>query len=144
MLKTGIGIRFPGTCEKAFNFYKSVFGGEFIDFIKIGDDPYTRENSPKEEHGKVAYVALQVGNMIIGADDAPDSAIKQLTSGNMLSIGLVPDSKKEADRLFKALSASGNITSAPTEYPWGYLGGLIDKFGISWGVWYRPPPAKQP
>lgn len=139
MFKTSIGMRFPGTCEKAFNFYKSVFGGEFIDFIKIGDDPYTRENFPKEEHGKVAYVALQVGDMIIGADDAPDSAMKQLTSGNMLSIGLLPDSKKEADELFKKLAAQGKVITAMTDYPWGYIGSITDNFGISWGIWYKPP-----
>ncbi len=139
MLTTGIGLRFPGTCEKAFNFYKSVFGGEFIDFIKIGDDPYTKENSPKEEHGKMAYAALQLGNVIIGGDDAPDSDMKQLSSGNMLSIGVMPDSKNEVDRIFNALAEGGKVTTKPTEYPWGYLGGLTDKFGVTWGVWYRPP-----
>ena len=140
MLKTGIGLRFPGTCEKAFNFYKSVFGGEFIDFIKIGDDPYTRENSPKEEHGKVAYIALQLGNVIIGGDDAPDADMKQLSSGNMLSIGVMPDSKKEADRIFKGLAAGSKSITEMTDYPWGYIGSVLDKYGINWGVWYQPPP----
>ena len=139
MLKTGIGLRFPGTCEKAFNFYKSVFGGEFIDFIKIGDDPYTRENSPKEEHGKVAYVALQLGNVIIGGDDAPEADIKQLSSGNMLSIGVIPDSKKEADRIFKGLSAGARAITEMADYPWGYIGSVLDQYGVNWGVWYQPP-----
>lgn len=142
-MKCGIGISFPGTCEKAFNFYKSVFGGEFIGFTKIGEDPYTRENSPKEEHGKVAYVALQVGDMLIGGDDAPDSAITQLTPGSMLSIGLLPDSKGEVDRIFQALSVDGSDIEKPTEYPWGYLGSLTDKFGIRWGVWFIPPPQEK-
>ena len=139
MLTTGIGLRFPGTCEEAFNFYKSVFNVEFINLTKIGDDPYTRENSPKEEHGKVAYVALQVGNVIIGGDDAPEADMKQLTAGNMVSIGVLPDSKDEVDRIFNALAVGGKVTTKPTEYPWGYLGSLTDKFGIGWGVWYVPP-----
>ena len=140
MFKTSIGMSFPGTCEKAFNFYKSVFGGEFMGFAKIGDDAYTKEHSPKEEHGKVAFVALQVGDMIIGAADAPESDIKQLTTGNTLSIALMPDSKKEADELFKKLSAGGKVTAEMTDYPWGYIGSLTDKFGVGWGVWYQPPP----
>jgi PhnB protein len=47
MITTGIGLRFPGTCEMAFNFYKSVFGGEFLGFVRIGDDPYTSVLSDK-------------------------------------------------------------------------------------------------
>jgi uncharacterized glyoxalase superfamily protein PhnB len=52
MFKANIGARFPGTCEKAFNFCRSVFGGEFLDFIRIGDDPYTKANSPKRSTGR--------------------------------------------------------------------------------------------
>jgi PhnB protein len=143
MLTTGIGLRFPGTCEEAFNFYKSVFGGEFLDFIKIGDDPYTRENSPKEEHDKVAYVALQLGNVIIGGDDAPDSDIKQLSSGNMLSIGVLPDSKKEADRIFKELAVGSKAVTEMVDYPWGYIGSVQDKYEVNWNIWYKPPPPEK-
>ena len=139
MLKTGIGLRFPGTCEKAFNFYKSVFGGEFLEFIRIGDNPYTRENSPKEEHGKVAYVSLQLGNVIIGGDDAPEVQMKEMVPGNMLGISVEPDSKKEADKLFKALAAGGKAITEMTDYPWGYIGNILDKYGVNWGVWYKPP-----
>jgi PhnB protein len=140
MIRTDIGIRFPGTCEKAFNFYQSVFGGEFLAFIRIGDDPYTKANSPKKEHGKVAFVALQLGNVILGGDDAPEDQMKQLVPGNMLGIGVEPDSKKEADRLFKGLSAGGKVTAEMTDYPWGYIGSIQDKFGVAWTVWYKPPP----
>ncbi len=140
MLRVDIGARFPGTCEEAFNFYKSVFGGEFLDFIRIGDDPFTKANSPEEEHGKVAFVALQLGNVIFGADDAPEAQMKQMTPGNMLSISVEPDSKKEADRIFKGLSAKGKVTAPMTDYPWGYIGSVLDNFGVNWGVWYKPPP----
>jgi PhnB protein len=143
MITTGIGLRFPGTCEMAFNFYKSVFGGEFLGFVRIGDDPYTRENSPKEDHGKVAYVALQLGNVIIGGDDVPDSDLKQLSSGNMLSIGVLPDSREEADRIFKGLSAESKTITEMVDYPWGYIGGVQDKYGVNWNVWFKPPPSEK-
>ena len=100
---------------------------------------HTRENSPKEEHGKVAYVALQLGNVIIGGDDAPEADIKQLSSGNMLSIGEMPDSKKEADRIFKGLAVGSKSITEMTDYPWGYIGSVLDKYGVNWGVWYQPP-----
>jgi PhnB protein len=145
MIKANIGASFPGTCEKAFNFYKSVFGGEFLDFLRIGDDPYTKANSPIEDHGKVAFVALKIGDVIFGAADAPADAISSLVEGNMLSISVQPDSKAEADRLFKGLAEGAKAVTEMVDYPWGYIGSVTDKFGINWGVWYiPPPPAKQP
>jgi PhnB protein len=143
MFKVNIGSSFPGTCEQAFNFYKSVFGGEFLDFIRIGDDPYTKANSPKEEHGKVAFVALQLGDVIFGGADAPSGAMSQLTPGNMLSISVQPDSRKEADRIFQGLAAEGKVTTEMTDYPWGYIGSIADNYGINWGVWYIPPAEKK-
>jgi PhnB protein len=139
MFKVNIGARFPGTCEQAFRFYMSVFGGEFLEFLRIGDDPYTKAHSPKEEHGKMAFVSLQLGNVIFGGDDAPENIAGQLTPGNMLGISVEPDTKKEADRLFKALAAGGKATMEMTDYPWGYIGSVTDKFGINWTVWYMPP-----
>jgi PhnB protein len=140
MFKVNIGASFPGTCEQAFQFYKSVFGGEFLEFLRIGDDPYTKANSPKEEHGKVAFVDLQLGNVIFGAADAPADAVNSLVAGNMLSISVQPDSKAEADRIFKGLAEGAKVVTKMTDYPWGYIGSVTDKFGISWGVWYIPPP----
>jgi PhnB protein len=142
MTTVSIGARFPGTCEQAFQFYKSVFGGEFLAFLRIGDDPYTKAHSPKEEHGKVAFVALQLGNVIFGADDAPADAINSLVEGNMLSISVQPDSKSEADRLFKKLAVGCRASTKMTDYPWGYIGSVTDKYGINWGVWYQPPRDK--
>jgi PhnB protein len=142
MFKVNVGASFPGTCEKAFNFYKSVFGGEFLDFVRIGDDPYTKANSPKEEHGKVAFVALHLGDVIFGGADAPENSAGQLTPGNMLGISVQPDTKAEADRLFKALAAGGKVTAEMVDYPWGYIGSIADDYGINWTVWYIPPPVK--
>jgi PhnB protein len=139
MFKVDIGARFPGTCEQAFNFYKSVFGGEFLDFIRIGDDPYTKANSPIEEHGKVAFVALQLGNVIFGGDDALAGTASSLVAGNMLGVSVEPDTKAEADRLFKDLAAGSKASTEMVDYPWGYIGTVTDKYGINWTVWYQPP-----
>ncbi len=133
MLKTGIELSFPGTWEKAFNFYKSIFGVEFIGFIKIGDDPYTRENSYKEEHGKATCVALQLGNVIIVGDEAPGADIKQVSSGNMMSIGIVPDSKEKANRIFNGLAEGARAIKKMADYPLGYIGSVLDQYVVNWG-----------
>jgi len=143
MLKTYIGLKFPGTCDQAFNFYKSVFKVEFNMFIRMRDDPETAVGTPPIDLDKVAYAEMTIGGLVITGDDAMESMGQKVTPGDMAIIIVEPDSKKEVDRLFTALAAGGKITTKPTEYPWGYLGGLIDKFGICWAVWFRPAPVKQ-
>jgi PhnB protein len=39
MAKINPYLIFNGNCEKAFNFYKSVFGGEFSTISTFGDMP---------------------------------------------------------------------------------------------------------
>ncbi len=139
MLKTYIGLKFPGTCEKAFNFYKSIFKVEFNHFTRMRDDALTDAGTPPIDKDKVAYAEMTLGGLTITGDDARESIGEKVTRGDMAIIIVEPDSKKDVDRLFKALAAGGKVLTEPTEYPWGYLGGLIDKFGIKWGVWHRPP-----
>ena len=57
----------------------------------------------------------------------------------MMSIGLIPDSKKEADRIFKGLAAGARAITEMADYPWGYIGSVLDQYGVNWGVWYQPP-----
>jgi len=138
MVKVNIGLTFPGTCEQAFNLYKSVFGGEFIEFIRNGDHAYTAENTPKEHHSKIAYVAMKIGEMLIEGDDTIESPANKVVTGNNLGITIVNETKFEADRIYKALSPGAKTQYPMTDYPWGYLGGVVDKFGVKWTVWYKP------
>jgi PhnB protein len=139
MVEVSLGLTFPGTCEQAFNFYKSVFGVEFLGIIRLGDDPYTAANTPKAEHGSVAGVAIKLGDIVIGGADTTPSSGQKVTHGNAISIIVEPDNKAEADRYFHALAAGGKIITQITDFPWGYYGSLTDKFGISWVAWYKPP-----
>jgi PhnB protein len=139
MTTISIGLTFPGTCEKAFNLYKSVFGGEFIEFIRYGDNPYTAENTPKEHHVKIAYAAMKIGGVLFEGDDTIESAANKVATGNNVGITIAADTKKEADKMFKALSQGAKTQSPMTDYPWGYLGGCVDNFGVKWTLWYKPP-----
>ena len=129
-------LNFAGNTEAAFNFYKSVFGGEFTNVVRFKDMPMEGVNIPKADENKIMHVGLPIGNnQFLMATDTLDSLGQKLRPGNNVYIMLVPDSKKEADRLFAALSEGGIVEMQIGDAPWGdYFGSLKDKFGVQWMV----------
>jgi PhnB protein len=130
-------LNFKGNTEEAFNFYKSVFGGEFATLQRFKDTPEA-DKIPASEREKIMHVALPIGkgNMLM-ATDALESMGQKLVAGNNFYIAIGPESKEEADRLFKGLSSGGQITMPLQDAFWGaYFGMLTDKFGIQWMVNY--------
>lgn len=56
-----------------------------------------------------------------------------------MHINLEPDNLEEAQRLFTALSAQGEIEMPLQEMFWGgYYAGFTDRFGINWMINYQP------
>lgn len=127
-------LNFNGNTEEAFNFYKSVFGGEFMGTIaRFGDTPEASKLKP-DEHGKIMHIALPIGkrNIIMGTD-ALESMGHKLSFGNNFHISVNADSQEQADKLFKGLSEGGNVTVPMQMQFWGdYFGMVTDKFGIQW------------
>jgi PhnB protein len=134
-------LNFAGNTEEAFMFYKSVFDGEFKALIRFKDMPMQGINIPKLDENKIMHIALPLGKGdMLMASDVLKSFGQKLVAGNNISISVFPDSKEEADRLFKALSAGGKIEMPITNQSWGdYYGGLTDKFGVRWMVDYIYP-----
>jgi len=137
MARMTIGLTFPGTCEKAFNLYKSVFGVELSCFITFGGDPATAAATPEKDKDKVAYVEMKVGGVVLWGDDTLESS--GVTPGTNTAITYEPESVEEADRVFNALVHGGRILSPNAMYPWGYCGSLVDAFGVKWGLFHRTP-----
>jgi len=133
-------LNFPGTTEEAFNFYKSVFGGEFAMLQRFGETPDGNKLSP-ELKKKIMHVSLPIGSgNILMATDAIDEMGHQITPGNNFYICISPDTKEEADRLFSGLSVGGKVATPLTDMFWGaYYGDFTDKFGIKWMVNYTYP-----
>jgi PhnB protein len=131
-------LNFPGTTEEAFNFYKSVFGTEFIMLQRFKETPEGNK-LPANEQDKIMHVALPIGsgNMLM-ATDTLESMGQKLTAGNNVHISINTESQEEADRLFERLSAGGQVTMPLENMFWGdYFGMLTDKFGIQWMVSYH-------
>lgn len=137
MASVGTYLNFPDNTEEAFNFYQSIFGGEFIGGIsRFGDMPPMEGMPPLPEADKtlVMHVALEItgGHLLMGTD-APASMGFKVNMGNNVHINLQPDTRTETERLFKALSAGGVVTMELQDAFWGdYFGSCVDKFGVNW------------
>ena len=130
-------LNFDGNTEEAFNFYKSVFGGEFITLMRFKDAP-DADKIPAGDQEKIMHVSLPIGKgNILMATDASESMGQTLTVGNNFYICIAVESKEEAEKLFYGLSAAGKIEMPLQDMFWGaYFGMFTDKFGIQWMVSY--------
>jgi PhnB protein len=130
-------LNFKGNTEEAFNFYKSVFGGEFTSVQRFKDTPEA-DRVPPAEANKLMHIALPIGkgNVLMGTD-ALESMGHVVTPGNNMRLSLSPDSEEEARKLFNGLSAGGKVIVPLDKTFWNaYFGMFTDKFGISWMVNY--------
>jgi PhnB protein len=138
MAKVSTYLNFPRNTEAAFIFYKSVFGTELVEghFMRFSDIPPTEGMPPipDEDKNLVMHCGLPIlgGHLLMGSD-APESMGFRVTQGNNVYINLEPDTRKETERLFKALSEGGTVEQELQDMFWGdYYGSCTDKFGIHW------------
>lgn len=135
-------LNFNGNTVEAFNFYKSVFGGEFATVMRFRDIPPSEGcdgmTVPENELDKIMHIALPIGNgNVLMATDGLESMGQNFTQGDNFSISLSAESREEADKLFNGLSESGKVEMPLADAFWGaYFGMLQDKFGIQWMVSY--------
>lgn len=136
-------LNFDGTAEEAMNFYKSVFGGEFMGGVMRwkdapgcdGDGEFTLSAA---DGNKVMHMALPIaGGAVIMASDSIKGLGPDLVAGNSVTIAVGPESRNDADRLFEGLSAGGNVFMPMSDAFWGgYFGSFVDKFGTNWLINY--------
>lgn len=132
-------INFNGNAEEAFNFYRSVFGGEFLNIIRLKDISSPEHPVAEKDANKIMHIALPIGDNILMANDVPESMGKVNENENRSKIAITAESREEADKLFYGLSAGGTIEVPIGDSPWGsYFGMFRDKFGIEWMVDFAP------
>lgn len=128
-------INFNGNAEEAFNFYKSVFGGEFATIMRFKDMPSPENPVSANEANKIMHIALPIGKNILMGNDVPEILGRVNENENRSKISISAQSREEADKLFNGLSTGGTIEMPIGESPWGsYFGMFRDKYGIEWMV----------
>jgi PhnB protein len=138
MGRTSTYLNFSNQTEEAFNYYKSIFGGEFLGngISRFGDIPKMEgaPELPEEIKKLVMHVELEIlgGHYLMGTD-APDQMDFRISMGNNVYIMLQPDTREETKSLFDKLSDGGKIEQELQEMFWGdYYGSCKDKFGVHW------------
>ena len=135
-------LNFQGQAEAAFNFYKSVFGGEFSMLSRYGDMPPSEGVTLSEaDKNLILHVSLPINDFtVLMASDtserlcAPNAVFIQGTN-HYISINLEQNEQEEARRLFDALSVNGQIEMPLEKTFWGALyGAFTDQFGVKWMV----------
>ncbi len=127
-------LNFEGTTEEAFDYYRTVFGTEFLGPVFRMADMPTGADLPENEQHLVMHVELPIlaGHVIMGTDML-ESQGHQLRRGNNVTINLELDDRSETERLFKLLSDGGSDTFGLEDMPWGaYWGTCADRYGVRW------------
>ena len=131
-------LNFKGNTKEAFDFYRSVFGGEFRAVVRFRDFGDNGMGVAEGDLDKIAHIALPLGPhaMLMGTD-VVDSMPMTFTQGNNVYITLEPESGAEAERLFSALSAGGRVEMPLQATAWAEkYGSCADRFGVQWMVSY--------
>lgn len=135
-------LMFNGNCAEAFDFYKSVFGGEFKTKTTFGDMP-PAEGEPAldaDTAKRIMHMSLPISaeTLLMGSDTHPRYGDTKM--GGNISLSVDVKSKEEADKVFNGLAAGGEIRMPIAMTFWNaYFGMLTDKFGIEWMVNYDHP-----
>lgn len=127
-------LHFSGNTEHAFEFYRSVFGGEFTLLMKYKDAPLENKMG-NDESENIMHISLPIGKgTILMGNDVPQMYGK-VNMGTNFVISISVDSNEEADKLFNGLSAGGQVTMPLEKTFWSpYFGMLKDQFGVQWMV----------
>ena len=112
-----------------------MFGGEFARIVRFKDIANAEYPAAENEADKIMHIALPIGKNFLMGNDVPESMGRVNENENRSKIYISAESRKEADKLFKGLSADGDVEVPIDDSPWGsYFGMFRDKFGIEWIV----------
>lgn len=131
-------LNFAGNTEEAFEFYRSIFGGDFTNVTRFRDMGGNAMGIADEELDRIANIGLPIGNgnVLMGTDTVAAFG-KPLNTGNNFYIALETDTAEEAETFFAKL-ADGGVVEMPLQHvQWAEkYGSLTDRFGVQWMVMY--------
>ena len=125
---------FDGRCEEAVEFYRKTLGAEVQMLMRYSESPEPHQPgmvAPGSEN-KVMHMSLRIGDSIVLGSDGRNTG-KPNFQGFSLSLSVANDA--EAERLFGALSAGGQVHVPLTKtFFSSRFGMLADRFGVGWMI----------
>ena len=141
-----IYLNFEENCLEAFEVYRAIFGGEFLNMMTFADMPPSDDMPPMPDgwDSKVMHVGLPIGDSVLMGSDTPPGFGPPLVVGSNYSVSYSAPTREEVDRVFAALSEGGEVTMELQDMFWGdYFGSCTDRFGINWQVHYADEGAAE-
>ena len=137
---------FNGDCREAFDFYATALGGQIVMCVTYGDVPASPAPPPLPEAAKaqIAHVNLLVGGeSIMGGDSIMGCTGQEHVDGrNDTTVNISVDTIEEAERVFAALSAGGEIRMPLMETDWSLRFAMFeDRYGKPWMINCNKPLA---
>ncbi len=137
-------LTFEGDCREAFEFYRGIFGGEFLSVLRFADGPPDL-NIPEDERERIMHMSLPIGGSVLMGSDASRAFGPPPKMGDNFALSVSADSREQCDDLFAKLSAGGSGHFPMQDQFWGaYFGSFTDKFGVRWMISFdtaEPPQA---
>lgn len=125
-------LTFDGNCGEAFDYYKAVFGGDFMVRSTFAEGPPDMGVSD-EFKNRIMHVSLPVGATVLMGSDTAGAASGPFVQGTNIAISYHPPSKADADEKYAKLVEGGMEIMPMQDVFWGsYFGMCVDKFGIRW------------
>jgi len=124
---------FDGRCEEALNFYQSAVGAEVTMKMRFSESPEAPPpGQPKPPADKIMHASFKIGDSTVMASDGYCTG-KPAFAGFALTIAV--GTEADADRVFNALSAGGQVQQPLTKTFFSPRFGMLqDKFGVGWMV----------
>ncbi len=133
-----IYLFFNGNCREVFEFYRSVFGGDFAFVTTFREGPDGMDIA-EDELDNVMHISFPLGSGYLMGSDVPASFRPPPVVGDNFSISIEPSSIEDMEAQFARLSDGGKVTTPLEKQFWGaYHGSCTDQFGISWQFNYSP------
>ena len=127
-------LTFDDNCLEVFEFYRSIFGGEFLALMTYRDGPEGM-TIPEAELDRIMHVSLPIGSSVLMGSDGCSAFGPPPVVGDNFALSFRADSREHADEIFAKLSDGGSVKWPMDDAFWGdYFGACTDKFGINWQV----------
>jgi PhnB protein len=126
---------FDGRCEEALDFYRQALGAEVSMLTRFKESPEPSMCAPGSGE-KIMHASFQIGGTTLLASDGRCSG---QASFQGFSLSLTVPGVAEADKLFAALGAGGQVQMPlSTTFFSKRFGMVADRFGVSWMIYVEP------
>jgi PhnB protein len=130
-------VNFPGTCNEALQFYEKHLGGKVVMMSTFEQVPGPKNIPPGLQLSSVLHARMDIGGTVLMASDGPKDRVQPMRSAYL---SLTVDSDADAERIYAALSAGGEIFMALAEtFFASRFAQFRDKFGINWMLLHEKP-----